>query len=344
MRSVPQLLHSDLATGLTLLIAIISALAAWLALALVPGERPMRAVYLLTGLMLAIAAASTWGMVRMSSYLMWAAVPAGATLAARLAQRFSRTTPAPRVRLFLFGLILAPSLPAAFAVAAMRLYPAPPASKPVIVTTADDGCFRPEAYRELAALSPGVTVAEPDLGAFVLVYTRSGVVAASYHRADKGIIAAHAILAATPDRARALARAAGATYVLTCPAHGGRGYKTFGAPRPTRVKTDQSRVSPPPLRRGGDESASMRADMSLGAILDAGRTPGWLTRLSPASSAIQIFRVASGDGSQLRSTIRTSLSPDSAKNEAPRRLVDTPALKGPKSVAGTPVQSTSSAT
>jgi hypothetical protein len=311
MRSIPQLLQGDFATGLTLLIAIISALAAWLALGVLPGERT-RPVYVLTGLMLVIAAASTWGMLRMSSYLMWAAIPAGATLAARLATRFSRTTPAPTVRLLLFGLALAPNAPAAPIVAAMRLAPHRSAVG-APVAAADDGCFRLEAYRELATLPSGLIVAETDLGAFVLVYTRNAVLAAPYHRADKGIIAAHAILSAPPERARWLARASGATYLLTCPAHGSRDDKAF-------------------------ESQSLRT------LLDAGQTPDWLTRLSSASSAVQIFRVTVGDPAQLRSMMRTSLPPASVKNEAPRRLVDMPALKGPKSVAATPVQSISRAT
>jgi len=318
---IPKLLQGDFATGLTLLVAIISALAAWLALGLLPDDRT-RPVYLLTGLMLVLAAASTWGMLRMSSYLMWAAIPAGATLAARLATQVSRTTPAPAVRVILFGLILTPTLLAAPVVAAMKLLPQRAVA--VAPVSAVDGCFRPEAYRELAALPPGLIVAETDLGAFVLVYTRSAVLAAPYHRADKGIVLAHAILAAPADRARLLARTAGASYVLTCPAHGRRNDKAFTSPIPTLAKIDPCRAAPPlqdggggpreawgrgperpttppsrrcrgapspPLRRGGEDSASMRADMSLQASLDAGRTPGWLNRLSPPSSEIQIFRV-----------------------------------------------------
>jgi hypothetical protein len=215
-------------------------------------------VYLLTGLMLAIAAASIWGMLRMSSYLMWAAIPAGATLSARLARQLSRDGPAPAVRVVLLGLILAPTLPAALAVAAMKLHRSTtPLSNSV--TTADT-CFSASAYQELAALPPGVTVGETDLGAFVLVYTPSQVLAAPYHRADRGIVAANAILAAPADRARALTVAAGASYVLTCPAHAGRDDKAFGP-------------------------------LSLRSALDAGRTPAWLNRVSSPESAIQIFRV-----------------------------------------------------
>jgi hypothetical protein len=257
LRSIPQLLHDDVATGLTLLIAADYGLVAWLTLGLWPAERA-RPVYWLTGLMLVIAAAATWGMLRMSSYLMWAAIPAGATLAARFAGKLSRSAPAPVMRVFLCGLILAPTLPAALIVAAMKLQ-AGPASVAKSIATAD-GCFTATAYQELAALPSGLTVSETDLGAFVLVYTPSSVLAAPYHRADKGIVAAQAILAAPADRAQTLARAAGATYVLTCKDHATRDYKAFG-PR------------------------------SLRAILDAGQTPSWLTRLSPTSSTMQIFRV-----------------------------------------------------
>jgi hypothetical protein len=162
------------------------------------------------------------------------------------------------VRAFLFGLILTPTLPAAAVVAAMKLHPglAPMAKS----TATADGCFSASAYRELAALPPGLTVGETDLGAFVLVYTPSSVLAAPYHRADKGIVAANAILAAPADRARALTRAAGATYVITCQAHAVRDDKAFGP-------------------------------LSLRAMLDGGRTPGWLGRVSQPESTIQIFRV-----------------------------------------------------
>jgi hypothetical protein len=257
LRSIPQLLHDDVATGLTLLMAGVYGIAAWAGLGVWSDART-RPVYLLTGLMLAIAAASIWGMLRMSSYLMWAAIPAGATLSARLARQLSRDGPAPAVRVVLLGLILAPTLPAALAVAAMKLHRSTtPLSNSV--TTADT-CFSASAYQELAALPPGVTVGETDLGAFVLVYTPSQVLAAPYHRADRGIVAANAILAAPADRARALTVAAGASYVLTCPAHAGRDDKAFGP-------------------------------LSLRSALDAGRTPAWLNRVSSPESAIQIFRV-----------------------------------------------------
>ncbi len=257
LRSIPQLLQDDVATGLTLLIAGADGLAAWAALGFWRCERK-RPVYWLTGLMLVIAAASTWGMLRASSYLMWATIPADATLAARLVGKLSRTGPAPAVRAFLFGLILAPTLPAAAVVAVMKLHPGPAAVAKSAGTA--DGCFSASAYRELAALSPGLTVGETDLGPFVLVYTQSTVLAAPYHRADRGIVAANAILAAPADGARALATAAGATYVLTCPAHAVRDDETFGP-------------------------------LSLRAVLDAGQTPAWLSRVSRTGSAIQIFRV-----------------------------------------------------
>ena len=256
--SIPELLHSDFATGLTLLLALVYGLAAWLALGVKADDR-RRPVYLLTGLMLMIAAASTWSMLRMSSYLMLAAIPASATLAARLAGKFTANASAPAVRLCLCGLILAPNLPAALVVAGMKLHGAPAVAA---TATAPDagGCFKREAYQQLAALPPGLTVGETDLGAFVLAYTRSSVLAAPYHRADKGIMAAHAILAAPSARAEALASAARAAYVLTCRAHRASDDKTYGP-------------------------------LSLRRALEAGQTPTWLTRLSPTSSAIQIFGV-----------------------------------------------------
>jgi hypothetical protein len=257
LRSIPELLHDDVATGLTLLIAGTYGLVAWGGLGFWTDART-RPIYWLTGLMLVIAAASTWGMLRMSSYLMWAAIPAGATLAARLASKLSRARPSPAVRVFLLGLVLAPTLPAALVVTVMRLHPGP--AVPAESATTADGCYSASAYKELAALPPGVAVGETDLGAFVLVYTPSQVLAAPYHRAGKGIVAAHAILAAPADRARVLTAAVGATYVLSCRDHAARDDKAFGP-------------------------------QSLRAVLDGGRMPSWLARVSTPGNAIQIFRV-----------------------------------------------------
>jgi hypothetical protein len=262
-KSIPQLLHGDFATGLTLLVAVIYAPAAWLALGLWPSIRA-RPAYYLTGAMVVIAAVSTFAMLRMSSYLMWAAVPTSATLAALVAQKLSRTTPAPLVRTLLFGLLLAPNLPASAIIAASRLNSgrgAAATSGPEGAGVMPDQCFSAEAYQDLARLHPGVVASETDLGAFVLAYTPSAVLSAPYHRADRGILAANALLSAPAQTsAWALAKAAEVKYILVCPAHAAR---------------DDAQFAPTSLRK----------------TLDAGATPTWLTRISAPNRPLQIFQV-----------------------------------------------------
>jgi hypothetical protein len=80
----------------------------------------------------------------------------------------------------------------------------------------DRPCFLSGNVRRLAALPPGLVAADIDLGAYIVALSPHRVVAAPYHRLDKGILVNHAILHGTPDEAKSHLRTLGVTYVALC--------------------------------------------------------------------------------------------------------------------------------
>ena len=63
---------------------------------------------------------------------------------------------------------------------------------------------------------PGLVAADIDLGPYIVALSPHRVVAAPYHRLEKGILANHAILRGTPDEALPRLRALGVNYVALC--------------------------------------------------------------------------------------------------------------------------------
>lgn len=122
-------------------------------------------------------------------------------------------------------------------------------------------CLAPESLAPLAALGPGRAVAPIDLGSHLLVATPLDVFAAPYHRNNDGNRFMIDVFLATPDKARTMLAARGATYVLTC----------------------------------GHETASLaaRAPDGLAAQLAAGSIPGFLRRVPVAASPYDVFAVTS---------------------------------------------------
>jgi len=82
-------------------------------------------------------------------------------------------------------------------------------------------CFRPEIYRTLAALPPGLVLGPLDLGPAILAYTPHSIVAAPYHRADRAIRFNQEIMdgPAQVDERRVTDR--GVDYVVTCSEYDG---------------------------------------------------------------------------------------------------------------------------
>lgn len=117
-------------------------------------------------------------------------------------------------------------------------------------------CFAPSAFRELATLPPGRVLAPPDMGPFLLLFTRHSAVAAPYHRMWRAMLSAHDALdgPSGPDVERV--RALRARYIVDCSG--------------LVLMSEQGRLE---------------------ARLRQGQIPPWLRRLSPPGSALQIYGV-----------------------------------------------------
>jgi hypothetical protein len=90
------------------------------------------------------------------------------------------------------------------------------ANSPDMAWRRPDPCLASESYEPLAALSPGLAVAQIPAGSYILAHTAMSVLAAPYHRDNHGNRLALDILRSPPALAEGLARKAGAKYVLLC--------------------------------------------------------------------------------------------------------------------------------
>ena len=79
-----------------------------------------------------------------------------------------------------------------------------------------DKCTATRSIAPLAALPPGLVVADVDFGSFIAALTPHRVMTAPYHRIDKTILEALALRSATPAETERRLRALHADYVVTC--------------------------------------------------------------------------------------------------------------------------------
>lgn len=125
-----------------------------------------------------------------------------------------------------------------------------------------DPCLESASYEPLAALAPGLAVAQIPAGSYLLAHTKLSVLAGPYHRDNHGNRAALDILRASPALAESLVHKAGAKYVLLCWA------------------------------KSADEAALRGlAPDGLGAELARGNTPVWLRPLKIAGTPFHAFQV-----------------------------------------------------
>lgn len=126
-------------------------------------------------------------------------------------------------------------------------------------------CLAAAAFTSLRNLPPGLVAAPIDAGSYILAFTPHDVLAAPYHRDNHGNLVMLDAFMAEPDRAAALLRDNGVTYVALCPGLG--------------------------------ETADLaaRAPNGLAAILEAGQVPHFLTPLLPKhggqDSLYRVFKV-----------------------------------------------------
>lgn len=198
-------------------------------------------------LVTSLAALVAW---RMGYYAVWIATPLIAAAIADLAGRSKRPMLVPSV--------LAVAAIATAASASARFWGGAAEREAV---AEEDVCATNDALRPLAALPPGLVLAEIDMGPYILANTRHSVLSAPYHRIPQGIIAARAALAAPPGQDEAAVRRLGATYILACPAR---------------------------IAYGGHIGLGAN---SLQVRLDRGPVPAWLTRVSAPGAPLQVYKV-----------------------------------------------------
>lgn len=141
-----------------------------------------------------------------------------------------------------------------YPIAATALFPPRAAAGP--------SCTTPESLARLAALPPGHLLAPLDLGAYALAATPHAVLAAPYHRNNRGNRAMYDFFLGQPAQSEAIARAWGIDYVAFCP-------------------DDLDRFA-----------REAREPRSLAASLRAGSVPDWLVPIG-GGDAPRIYRLAS---------------------------------------------------
>lgn len=142
--------------------------------------------------------------------------------------------------------------------------PAGPAAAAVQASDPRRPCLQSSTVRRLVGLAPGLVAADIDLGPYIVALSPHRVVAAPYHRLEKGILANHAIFTGPPREALARLRALGVDYVALC--------------------TDLAAAGS--LRPRPNSNASLQAQLLAGERVDA------LQELpTPAGAAIKVWRV-----------------------------------------------------
>ncbi len=147
---------------------------------------------------------------------------------------------------------------------ALPAFPQPSvlANSPGVAGRQHDPCLDSESYKPLAALKPGLAVAQIAAGSYILAHTSLSVLAAPYHRDNHGNRLALDILRGAPALAESLARKANAKYVLLC----------WDAPA---------------------ERAALRAmgPDALAAQISDGKIPGWLRPLKVDGTIYHAFEI-----------------------------------------------------
>jgi hypothetical protein len=163
---------------------------------------------------LVVATVIMVGMVRAFSYAVWLAIP---IVAAGVIHLFASLRPGMLAVRVLVALVLAPAVTSAVALATVEAMTA--RSVEAENSRVAAGCLLSKSYAGLAALPPGLVATDIDYGPFVLALTPHAVMSAPYHRLVGPIIAANAIFALPPEKAREVAAAVKPDYLAVCDRH-----------------------------------------------------------------------------------------------------------------------------
>ncbi|HLJ70388.1 MAG TPA: hypothetical protein VKU03_03660 [Roseiarcus sp.] len=136
------------------------------------------------------------------------------------------------------------------------------APEPAYANAAAAACRSPATIHALDALPKSLIMAAIDMGSDILAETDHSVLAAPYHRNNRGNGEFVRAMIATPDAARKIAEDSGAAYLVFCPA-----------------------------RAEFDDYVEGSPD-GLAAVLRKGDAPDWLSPVAvPPGSPLQIYRI-----------------------------------------------------
>lgn len=131
---------------------------------------------------------------------------------------------------------------------------------------AKQACLMPKAYAALAAMPPQRVMAPIDMGSYILLNTPDSVVAAPYHRAQRGLLDAFHFFNRPIADARKILGARGVTLVVTCDAM--------------------------PEMEGLPDAAPN----SFVKLFARSALPAWLDEVSAPGAALKIYRVLPAPG------------------------------------------------
>ncbi len=188
------------------------AFAALVVPALLPDKRRrIDFAFLVAAAVFLLATATTVGVIRAYSFAIWLGMPLVAVAAVQLRQSLGLRNAVARTLVVLFMTPLAVSSLAIAAVAAAGLEDTKSFARPE-----RRHCFDSASYRTLAALPPGLVLADVSYGPFILALTPHTVVSAPYHRLSEGIVVAHRAFALAAQQARAEIEERGVAYIVLC--------------------------------------------------------------------------------------------------------------------------------
>jgi hypothetical protein len=228
-------------------------------------DRPRRGEWLVLGLFLVVAVAVTVAQVRGARLAACLAVPAGAWLIAAARRRYLERRHPGYAGLLLAawlgfaGLALSLAIDAALPKATAP--GAPAATGATIATRTRADCFYESNFAALAALPVQSIMTPIDLGSHVLAFTPHSVVAAPYHRNQRGVRDAIEFFNLPIEQARARLDERRITLVVTCP------YLA---------------------EMGGMDGVAADSFVRLAA---RGALPDWLVKTSPADSVLEVYAV-----------------------------------------------------
>jgi len=166
---------------------------------------------------LAVATVMAAATIRIGMYVAWLGMPFVGAAVDALSERTTRP-----LLVRMGGAALASPPIVTLAVIWFTAIVEAPMAKPAAGETAPlwtvdvSRCLRPETYRPVAAVPPGLIFGPLELGPSLLAFTPHSVVDAGYHRVDKSIVFEEETMRGSANAARERLRERGVVYVMTC--------------------------------------------------------------------------------------------------------------------------------